>query len=186
MATQCANQLLNHQYLGDKMIELMDYIHRGGPIVYVLIVLNIIGFSIMLWKLVIFIYAKRKQQIYVNEVLHSIKHTTSSYENNLFQNALLKQVNRLETGLNTIKIIASIAPLIGLLGTVIGVLNSFDSISKAGLGDPTVFSTGISIALITTVAGLIVAIPHYIGYNYLIGMLDNFEHKIEEKVIAQL
>ncbi len=168
------------------MIELMDYIHRGGPIVYLLIGLNVIGFSIMLWKFIIFIYAKQKKQLYVNEIIQSIKNTNSNYKNNLFKNALDKQINRLESGLNTVKIIASIAPLIGLLGTVIGVLNSFDSISKLGLGDPSIFSTGISIALITTVAGLIVAIPHYIGYNYLISTLDNFEHAIEEEVIQQL
>ena len=86
--------------------------------------------------------------------------------------AVALKVNGIESGLNTIKIIASLSPLIGLLGTVIGILNSFDSISHLGLGDPTVFSSGISIALITTVAGLIVAIPHYIGYNYFIGSLD--------------
>jgi len=168
------------------MIDIIDYIQRGGAIVYLLLALNVIGFSIMLWKFILFIYAKKRKQIYVNEIISVIKKTDSSYENNLFKNALNKQVNRLEVGLNTVKIIASIAPLLGLLGTVIGVLNSFDSISKAGLGDPSVFSNGISIALITTVAGLIVAIPHYIGYNYLISSLDNFEHSIEEEVIQQL
>lgn len=72
------------------------------------------------------------------------------------------------------------------MGTVIGILNSFDSISHLGLGDPTVFSSGISIALITTVAGLIVAIPHYIGYNYFIGSLDKMEIKLEKVVLDKI
>lgn len=168
------------------MFELGEYINRGGVIVYILILLNIIGFSIMLWKFIVITIAKFKKDIIAKEIIEVIGKSNDKYEDKTFQNALNKYVNNLEWGLNTVKIIASIAPLIGLLGTVIGVLNSFDSISKAGLGDPTIFSTGISIALITTVAGLIVAIPHYIGYNYLVGFIDNFEHKVEERVISRL
>ncbi len=168
------------------MFELLDYIDRGGLIVYILIVLNIIGFSIMLWKFLEITVAKFRKEIVAKRIIKMIESSNDKYEDKTFQNALDKYVNGLEWGLNTVKIIASISPLIGLLGTVVGVLNSFDSISKAGLGDPTIFSTGISIALITTVAGLIVAIPHYIGYNYLVGFIDNLEHKIEEKVIAKL
>ncbi len=168
------------------MIELVDYINRGGIIVYVLLALNIIGFTIMLWKLFVFIYAKRELSYFVEEIVTKIKLSKSIYNEKLFQNVIRKKINSLESGLNTIKIIASISPLLGLLGTVIGVLNSFDSISKSGLGDPSIFSTGISIALITTVAGLIVSIPHYIGYNYFIGSLDYIEHRIEEEVIDSL
>ena len=96
------------------------------------------------------------------------------------------QIQKLESGLGTVKIIASIAPLIGLLGTVVGVLTAFDAIAQQGLGDPSIFSGGISIALITTVAGLIVAIPHYIGYNYFIGLLDTIELKLEKEVLEKL
>lgn len=168
------------------MFELLDYINRGGIIVYILIVLNIIGFSIMLWKFLVISIAKFRKESVAKRIVETIESSNNKYEEKTFQNALDKYVTGLESGLNTVKIIASIAPLIGLLGTVIGVLNSFDSISKVGLGDPTIFSTGISIALITTVAGLIVAIPHYIGYNYLIGFIDKLEHKIEERVISKL
>ena len=168
------------------MFELLEYINKGGPIVYILIGLNIIGFTIMLWKFLIITIAKFRKESTVKDILKTVKSCNNKYEEKTFQNALNKYVNGLESGLNTVKIIASIAPLLGLLGTVIGVLNSFDSISKAGLGDPSIFSTGISIALITTIAGLIVAIPHYIGYNYLIGFIDRLEHKIEEKVISKL
>lgn len=69
-----------------------------------------------------------------------------------------------------------------MLGTVIGVLEAFEAISKSGLGDPSVFASGISMALITTVAGLIVAIPHYVGYNYIIGMLDTLEIELKKEI----
>ena len=95
-------------------------------------------------------------------------------------------MSKLESGINSIKIIASIAPLLGLLGTVIGVLNSFEAISKSGLGDPAIFASGISMALITTVAGLIVAIPHYIGYNYIVAFLDKFEIKLNRLVSSKV
>lgn len=167
-------------------LNLTGYIERGGFIVYILIGLNILGFSIMLWKFIEVFIAKLQKETTAKKILTIMKANENKYEEKVLQNALDKYLNKLESGLNTIKIIASISPLLGLLGTVIGVLNSFDSISKSGLGDPAIFSNGISIALITTVAGLIVAIPHYIGYNYIIGFIDNLEQKIEERVIAKL
>jgi biopolymer transport protein ExbB len=167
-------------------LNLIDYINRGGTIVYILIGLNIIGFSIMLWKFLIIMIAKLKKEAIAQKIVNQLENNDRKYEEKTIQNALNKYLNGLESGLNTVKIIASISPLLGLLGTVVGVLNSFDAISKSGLGDPAIFSTGISVALITTVAGLIVSIPHYIGYNYLVGFIDNIEHKIEERVISKL
>jgi len=167
-------------------MDLMVYIDRGGIIVYILILLNIIGFSIMLWKFIVLMSAKSNKAKFISTTIEFInKHNQDLTQRNL-QNALDIQIKKLEFGLNTIKIIASIAPLIGLLGTVVGVLGAFDAITKAGLGDPTIFSGGISVALITTIAGLIVAIPHYIGYNYFIGLLDNIEISLEKEVLEQL
>ena len=167
-------------------MDLMVYIDRGGIIVYILILLNIIGFSIMLWKFIVLMSAKSNKAKFISTTIEFInKHNQDLTQRNL-QNALDIQIKKLEFGLNTIKIIASIAPLIGLLGTVVGVLSAFDAITKAGLGDPTIFSGGISVALITTIAGLIVAIPHYIGYNYFIGLLDNIEISLEKEVLEQL
>jgi biopolymer transport protein ExbB len=130
--------------------------------------------------------AKIRKEAIAQKIVNQLENNDRKYEEKTIQNALNKYLNGLESGLNTVKIIASISPLLGLLGTVVGVLNSFDAISKSGLGDPAIFSTGISVALITTVAGLIVSIPHYIGYNYLVGFIDNIEHKIEERVISKL
>ncbi len=174
--------LINHV----NELNLIDYINRGGIIVYILIGLNIIGFSIMLWKFLVIMIAKLRKEATAQKIVQQLENNDKRFEEKTIQNALNKYLSGLESGLNTVKIIASISPLLGLLGTVVGVLNSFDAISKSGLGDPSIFSTGISVALITTVAGLIVSIPHYIGYNYLVGFIDNIEHKIEERVISKL
>jgi biopolymer transport protein ExbB len=166
-------------------MDLVSYIDRGGIIVYILIGMNIIGFTIMLWKTFVFFIANMNINQIAQDIISSLK-LTKEYEIAQVQLTVALRVKKLESGLNTVKLIASISPLIGLLGTVIGILNSFDSISHLGLGDPTVFSSGISIALITTVAGLLVAIPHYIGYNYFIGSLDSMEIKLEKIILDKI
>ena len=166
-------------------MELLTYIERGGIIVNILIFMNIIGFTIMLWKSFIFFIANKNIDTISEEIIDNIKNSTH-FQVAQIQSLVALKVKSLESGLNTVKLIASISPLIGLLGTVIGILNSFDSISHLGLGDPTVFSGGISVALITTVAGLIVAIPHYIGYNYFIGALDSMEIKLEKIILDKI
>jgi len=162
-------------------MELLNYIERGGVIVYVLIGLNIIGFSIMAWKALLLLWATKHPRLSARRLLDAER---GAADISRIDAAVALEVKRMERGLNTVKIIASVAPLLGLLGTVGGVLSSFDAISRSGLGDPSLFSGGISVALITTVAGLIVAIPHYIGYNYIVGMLDGFELTLRHAVRA--
>ena len=163
-------------------MDLLVYIERGGIIVNILILMNIIGFTIILWKSFVFYSVNSNKKKIAQNILNEIE-LNGDFTLASIHSSISAKINSIEYGLNTIKIIASLSPLIGLLGTVIGILNSFDSISHLGLGDPTVFSSGISIALITTVAGLIVAIPHYIGYNYFIGSLDNLEIKLEKIIL---
>lgn len=155
---------------------LMDYIDKGGIIVYILIVLNAIGFTIILWK---FFTLPRK-----NAMIKKIRERTDLNSNSTINSQIEYEVKKLESGLTYIKNIATIAPLLGLLGTVIGVYKSFEAITKSGLGDPTIFSNGIAIALITTIAGLIVAIPHHIAYNHFISMLDTIELKAKKEIVG--
>ncbi|BAK72708.1 MAG: MotA/TolQ/ExbB proton channel family protein [Arcobacter sp.] len=167
-------------------IDLINYIDRGGIIVYILIFLNIIGFTIMFWKLVVIALSGNKRELLISEIINFAKSNSQEFKKDSIENYINRKIRKLEFGLNTVKIIASVAPLLGLLGTVIGVLDSFDSITKSGLGDPSIFSNGISVALITTIAGLIVAIPHYIGYNYIVGILDDIELKIQKEVLKKI
>ena len=159
-------------------MDLMYYMDKGGVIMYILLALNVIGFSTMIIKFIQFLFAKRKASQVVHEIHDTFSMRDSEVKLALGKDILTEKMVGYERGLSTVRIIASIAPLLGLLGTVIGVLSAFEAISQQGMDDPSVFASGISLALITTVGGLIVAIPHYIGYNYLIGMLDKLEVKL--------
>jgi len=78
----------------------------------------------------------------------------------------------LERYLNMLGTIASISPLLGLLGTVTGMIRTFKAITLAGVGEPAAMAGGIAEALITTAAGLLVAIPAFIAYRYLRGRVE--------------
>jgi biopolymer transport protein ExbB len=92
-------------------------------------------------------------------------------------------VVELERYLNTLGTIASITPLLGLLGTVIGMIKVFAAITSHGVGNPAVLAGGISEALITTAAGLSVAIPSLIFYRYFRGKVDELVIKMEEEAL---
>lgn len=167
-------------------MDILAFIDKGGVIVYILILLNIIGFSIMLLKMInIYIFKKNKIST-IENIIKKIQPSNDNLTMTHIDSLVSLSIKQLESGLNTIKIIATISPLLGLLGTVIGIFSSFDVISKVGLDDPMLFSSGISVALITTVVGLIVAIPHYIFYNYYIGVLDNNELQLKDDVLGKL
>ena len=89
-------------------------------------------------------------------------------------------VHDLERFLNTLGTIAGISPLLGLLGTVTGIIKSFNAISVGGMGDPRLLSVGISEALVCTAAGLCVAIPSLICYRYLRGRVDRILVQMEK------
>jgi biopolymer transport protein ExbB len=92
-------------------------------------------------------------------------------------------VHDLERFLNTLGTIAGISPLLGLLGTVIGMIEVFSAIMISGVGDANVLAGGISQALITTAAGLTVAIPSYFFYRFFRGMVSEYVISMEEKAI---
>ena len=93
-------------------------------------------------------------------------------------------VHDLERFLNTLGTIAGISPLLGLLGTVVGMIKVFSAIMISGVGDANVLAGGISQALITTAAGLTVAIPSYFFYRFFRGMVAEYVISMEEKAIS--
>ena len=95
-------------------------------------------------------------------------------------------VHEMERYLNPLGTIAVISPLLGLLGTVIGMVKVFAAITAHGVGDPGVLAGGISEALITTAAGLTVAIPSLIGYRYLRGRVDALVVRMEKEAMKFL
>jgi biopolymer transport protein ExbB len=93
-------------------------------------------------------------------------------------------IHDLERFLNTLGTIAGISPLLGLLGTVIGMIKVFSAIMISGVGDANVLAGGISEALITTAAGLTVAIPSYFFYRFFRGIVSEYVILMEEKAIS--
>jgi biopolymer transport protein ExbB len=99
------------------------------------------------------------------------------------QEAASHVVHSLERYLNTLGTIAAVAPLLGLLGTVVGMIKVFTEIMAQGTGNASVLAGGISEALITTAAGLSVAIPSLIMHRYFVGSIDSIVIGLEQETI---
>lgn len=92
-------------------------------------------------------------------------------------------VHELDRFIGTLGMIASLSPLMGLLGTVLGMIRTFNAITTAGIGNPTALAGGIAEALITTAAGLAVAIPATIGYRLLRGRVERLVVAMEKEAM---
>ncbi len=103
---------------------------------------------------------------------------------NALQEAILNEIPRLERFLSTLGMLAAIAPLLGLLGTVTGMINTFHVIIYYGTGDPRMMSGGISEALVTTMLGLAVAIPLMLAHTLLNRRVENIIGQMEEKAVS--
>jgi biopolymer transport protein ExbB len=153
--------------------DTRERIEQGGPVGYVILAIGLVGLLIAFERFVtLFLIGSR-----VNRQLKSAsassdnplgrvmlvkeqnpKADTDTLELKLSE-SILREVPKLSSRLTLIKIISVVAPLIGLLGTVTGMINTFQAITLFGTGDPKLMAGGISQALVTTVLGLVVAIP---------------------------
>jgi biopolymer transport protein ExbB len=95
------------------------------------------------------------------------------------QDASAHELSMLERGLPILATVAMIAPLLGFLGTVTGMINSFDALASVGLNNPAAVARGISQALITTAAGLAIAIPVQMAYNYFVTSVNALVRNME-------
>ncbi len=102
----------------------------------------------------------------------------------ILQEAILRELPRLERGLSPLAVFAAVAPLLGLLGTVTGMIETFNVITVFGTGDPKLMSGGISEALVTTEIGLIVAIPIMLIHTLLARRVDAILGDMEEKAVS--
>jgi biopolymer transport protein ExbB len=93
-------------------------------------------------------------------------------------------MGRLESNLSWIALTIALAPMLGFLGTVVGMVQAFDAIEAAGDISPTIVAGGMKVALLTTVFGLIVAIIMQVFYNYLISKIDNIVNSMEDATIS--
>jgi len=94
----------------------------------------------------------------------------------------IQETSPYESRLNLLASVISISPMLGLLGTVTGMIRAFTNISKYGAGDAAIVADGIAEALLTTAAGLMIAIPVIVVYNYLNRRLEKMENEIDDVV----
>ena len=94
------------------------------------------------------------------------------------------EMGKLERGMVWISLFISLAPMLGFMGTVIGMIDAFDAIAEAGDVSPSLVASGIKVALLTTVGGLIVAVILQLFYNYLIAKIDSLVNSMEDASIS--
>ncbi len=124
---------------------------------------------------------ERHPGAFANIVLAGLDHSENDWIiiRDVLQEAGRQEAARLTRRLGILETVAAVSPLLGLLGTVLGMIRVFATISNAGLGSPEVLSTGISEAMITTAAGLIIGIPALVAYNWLNGRADRIIFDLE-------
>jgi len=170
--------------------------HAGGPVGYTITVMLIIGLLIGIYKLVTLsiIGSKIKSQLKnpgnpstgnpLGRVLKVYQSNKSSDVENLelkLDEAILKELPSIESGINIIKIFAAIAPLLGLLGTVIGMIATFQTITLFGTGDPKLMAGSISMALVTTAMGIIAALPLILTHSIVASRSKSIIHILDEQ-----
>lgn len=182
--------------------NLKERVEQGGLVGYIILIVGAIGLLLALERLVslTIIKAKVDKQLKSDKFsdnnplgrIMRVKDTypdtdTESLELHLTE-AILGEVPKLGRNLTIIKIISVVAPLMGLLGTVTGMINTFQAITLFGTGDPKLMAGGISTALVTTVLGLVVAIPMTLLYAMLNTRSKNIVFVLQEQaagVIAE-
>jgi biopolymer transport protein ExbB len=167
----------------------------GGLVGYVIISVGLLGLLLCLWKLWSLSTTGRQiaSQVKSDEADRSnplgriLAVYTEDPDVDLdtlelkLDEAILRETAPIETGLGFIKVLYVVAPLLGLLGTVVGMIATFQMITLFGTGDPRMMAGGISTALVTTVLGLIVAIPLTLLHSFLQGRAKSLVQVLEEQ-----
>jgi len=169
--------------------------HQGGNVGYAITAVGALAFLLAIWRLIVLAAMSSKVSAQLRSdkannnnplgrvlMVHEENPTmdTETLELKLSE-AVMKEVPKIEFGLNLLKIIAAVAPLMGLLGTVTGMIITFQAITIFGAGDPKAMAGGISGALVTTVLGLLVAIPTVLLHTVTNGQAKKVIHVLDEQ-----
>jgi biopolymer transport protein ExbB len=175
--------------------DLFERIGQGGVVGYAIIALGVIGILIAIWR---FIYLfgvgskmRAQQSSDVPDTSNPLGRVLQAYAEHKdadvetlelkLDEAILREVPGLESGNTLIKTLGAVAPLMGLLGTVTGMINTFQAITLFGTGDPKLMAGGISQALVTTVLGLVAAIPLLLLHSLVAGRSKAMVQVLEEQ-----
>ena len=170
--------------------------HAGGYVGYTITVMLIIGLLIGVYKLVTLTIsaAKIRSQLKnpgnpssgnplgrILKVYQDNKHADSENLELKLDEAILRELPSIDSGVNIIKIFAAIAPLLGLLGTVLGMIATFQTITLFGTGDPRMMAGSISMALVTTAQGIIAALPLILMHSIVASRAKSIIHILDEQ-----
>jgi biopolymer transport protein ExbB len=194
--------------------NLWEWMARGGPVMYVIFAVACLAALIMIERLIMLAakskaseqvmgrikelakagkwkeaahFCEIKKNVPTCQMLKGVlEHTGEVQEvlENALQESILKIMPSLERWLGTLALLAVISPLLGLLGTVTGMITVFNVITSVGTGDPKLMAGGISEALLTTQFGLILAIPIMLVHNLLERRVDGIVYDMQEKGTA--
>jgi biopolymer transport protein ExbB len=173
----------------------MEYLDQGGSVGWVIVYVGIFGILLGFWRMLVLfaMSAKVKAQLKsdkpnsnnplgrVLKVAEENKNVDPETLELKLEEAVLKERPSIESGLAIMKIIAAVGPLLGLLGTVTGMITTFQAITIFGAGDPKNMAGGISAALVTTVQGLVVAIPMVLMHTLVNGRAKSVIHVLDEQ-----
>ncbi|MCW8859055.1 MAG: MotA/TolQ/ExbB proton channel family protein [Deltaproteobacteria bacterium] len=188
---------------------MLDIFMRGGPLMYPILICSIIGWAIFMERIFAFVKVRRglriiqvtvKDFLLQDKAKDAVEHCTEKntplakillvvLKNRGSQRSQLKALAEevgereavaLQRYLGLLGTIANITPLLGLLGTVLGMIKAFKVIAIEGVGTPATLGGGISEALITTAAGLTVAVPMILLHRYLSSRSDRLVLELEE------
>ncbi len=169
--------------------------HQGGLVGYIITGVGVFAMLLAIWRLIMLTgtSAKVRAQLKsdtpkannpLGRVLMVAEENSQAGTETMelkLEEAIIKERPAIESGLNLLKIISMVAPLMGLLGTVTGMIVTFQAITIFGAGDPKAMAGGISGALVTTVLGLCVAIPTVLMHTLVNGRAKSVLHVLEEQ-----
>ena len=174
-----------------------ERLDQGGAVGWVIMVILVIGILIVIWRAIALwsVGAKINSQVKnptpgnnpLGRIMAVYQSNKSADIENLelkLDEAIMKEVPKLETAIGIIKVFAALAPLLGLLGTVTGMIEVFQKITMFGAGDPKLMAGGISTALVTTVQGIVTAIPLVFMHSLLSSKSKALVQVLEEQSVG--
>ncbi|SON49776.1 MotA/TolQ/ExbB proton channel family protein [Vibrio tapetis] len=178
--------------------ELKDRLEHGGVVGKIILGLLALGIVIALYRGAVLLYVRQQIRSQLkspstpkNNPLGRVlavydqeqKRSVEALELRLLE-TIVDEQQGLEKGLSMLKLLAALAPMLGLLGTVTGMIETFQVITQFGNGDPKVMAGGISMALVTTVLGLVSAMPMLLAHNILSTQAENIRNILEKQSIS--
>lgn len=158
----------------------MEWFSKGGPLMYPIFLCSIFSLTIFLERLILLINRKKILSAFKAKLEDIIRETKADVRTlrEMIEMLIEIHVKRLSKGVSALSLIARISTLLGLLGTVLGMVEVFKSVSEGKLGDPGALAGGIWVALLTTVFGLSVAIPTVFMHGLLLSIISRREEEL--------